>query len=183
MINPGDPEENESKASQDPSKDDDHHAGAEEHLFDGEWYTEKRDATKSVIKRQIVRPGEDHRGPHAAALSDDRLSAAEVDFVIEPTIRFAGQPGEQATMFFLDPSGNALEIKAMADPALLPIGLLRDRTDLAALVIAAVRADLMRELAFVALRAFAHRLRRQGIVRAALGRARLGVSTFWIRHG
>jgi hypothetical protein len=36
--------------------------------------------------------------------------------VIEPTIRFRGEPGEQATMFFLDPSGNALEIKAMAKP-------------------------------------------------------------------
>lgn len=49
----------------------------------------------------------------------DRLSTAGTDFVIEPTIRFAGQPGEQATMFFLDPSGNALEIKAMRDPAKL----------------------------------------------------------------
>jgi hypothetical protein len=37
--------------------------------------------------------------------------------VIEPTIRFEGQPGEQATMFLLDPAGNALEFKAMADPA------------------------------------------------------------------
>lgn len=46
----------------------------------------------------------------------DRLRAAGVQFAIEPTIRFAGQPGEQATMFFRDPSGNALEIKAMADP-------------------------------------------------------------------
>jgi hypothetical protein len=45
-----------------------------------------------------------------------RLEQAGTDFVIEPTIRFAGQPGEQATMFFLDPSGNALEIKAMARP-------------------------------------------------------------------
>jgi uncharacterized protein len=45
----------------------------------------------------------------------DRLGAAGVDFVIEPNIRFEGQPGEQATMFFLDPSGNALEIKAMKD--------------------------------------------------------------------
>lgn len=49
----------------------------------------------------------------------DRLEAAGVDFVIAPTVRFAGQPGEQATMFFLDPSGNALEIKAMADPTKL----------------------------------------------------------------
>lgn len=46
----------------------------------------------------------------------ERLRAAGTDFVIEPTIRFEGQPGEQATMFFLDPSGNALELKAMAQP-------------------------------------------------------------------
>ena len=46
-----------------------------------------------------------------------RLGAAGVEFVIEPAIRFEGQPGEQATMFFLDPAGNALEFKAMANPA------------------------------------------------------------------
>jgi len=46
-----------------------------------------------------------------------RLEQDSVDFVIEPTIRFEGQPGEQATMFFLDPAGNALEFKAMANPA------------------------------------------------------------------
>ena len=44
----------------------------------------------------------------------DRLTAAGTEFVIEPYIRFEGQPGEQATMFFLDPSGNALEFKAFA---------------------------------------------------------------------
>ena len=43
-----------------------------------------------------------------------RLREAGTRFVIEPTVRFAGQPGEQATMFLLDPSGNALEFKAMA---------------------------------------------------------------------
>ena len=43
-----------------------------------------------------------------------RLQAAETKFVIEPYIRFKGEPGEQATMFFLDPSGNALEFKAFA---------------------------------------------------------------------
>ena len=48
-----------------------------------------------------------------------RLEAAGTDFVIAPTVRFRGQAGEQATMFFLDPSGNALEIKAMRDPAKL----------------------------------------------------------------
>ena len=45
----------------------------------------------------------------------DRLTAAGVAFVIEPYIRFAGEPGEQATMFFTDPSGNAIEMKAFAD--------------------------------------------------------------------
>lgn len=49
----------------------------------------------------------------------DRLRAAETEFVIEPTIRFKGQPGEQATMFFRDPAGNALEFKAFADDAML----------------------------------------------------------------
>ncbi len=47
----------------------------------------------------------------------ERLKAAGVRFVIEPQVRFQGQPGEQATMFFLDPSGNALEFKAFADDA------------------------------------------------------------------
>ena len=46
----------------------------------------------------------------------EKLKAAGTEFVIEPTVRFRGLPGEQATMFFLDPSGNALELKAMADP-------------------------------------------------------------------
>jgi extradiol dioxygenase family protein len=49
----------------------------------------------------------------------ERLKSAGVDFVIPPTVRFAGEPGEQATMFFRDPAGNALEFKAMADPAKL----------------------------------------------------------------
>lgn len=44
----------------------------------------------------------------------DRMRAAGVGFVIEPYVRFKGEPGEQATMFFLDPSGNALEFKAFA---------------------------------------------------------------------
>ena len=49
----------------------------------------------------------------------DRLTAAGTDFAIEPTVRFRGQPGEQATMFFRDPAGNALEMKAFADDAML----------------------------------------------------------------
>ena len=48
-----------------------------------------------------------------------RLEEAGTKFVIAPTIRFEGEPGEQATMFLLDPAGNALEFKAMADPAKL----------------------------------------------------------------
>jgi extradiol dioxygenase family protein len=48
-----------------------------------------------------------------------RLKAAGVRFVIEPQVRFQGQAGEQATMFFLDPSGNALEFKAFADDAMV----------------------------------------------------------------
>jgi len=48
-----------------------------------------------------------------------RLEDAGAEFVIAPTVRFAGEPGEQATMFLLDPAGNALEFKAMADPAKL----------------------------------------------------------------
>ena len=45
----------------------------------------------------------------------DKLKAKGVEFVIEPKIRFAGEVGEQATMFFLDPSGNALEFKGFND--------------------------------------------------------------------
>lgn len=47
----------------------------------------------------------------------DRLRAAGTEFVIEPYVRFEGQPGEQWTMFLLDPAGNALEFKAFADDA------------------------------------------------------------------
>jgi len=48
-----------------------------------------------------------------------RVQAAGVAFVIAPEVRFAGQPGEQHTMFFRDPSGNALEFKAFADEAMI----------------------------------------------------------------
>lgn len=47
----------------------------------------------------------------------DRLEQSGTDFVIKPYIRFAGEIGEQATMFFLDPSGNALEFKSFKDPS------------------------------------------------------------------
>lgn len=51
---------------------------------------------------------------HALA---DRLREAGISFIIEPHIRFKGEVGEQATMFFLDPSGNALEFKSFQDPS------------------------------------------------------------------
>ncbi|NNG05196.1 MAG: VOC family protein [Inquilinus sp.] len=46
-----------------------------------------------------------------------RLTEAGTEFIIEPSIRFAGEPGEQSTMFFRDPAGNPIEIKGFADPA------------------------------------------------------------------
>lgn len=71
--------------------------------------------------------GHDVPVPHFGVVLDmarwqalaERLTAAGVRFVIEPYIRFKGQPGEQATMFFLDPSGNALEFKAFHDMGML----------------------------------------------------------------
>lgn len=53
--------------------------------------------------------------PGSFATLAERLRLAEVEFVIEPRVRFAGETGEQHTMFLLDPSGNALEFKAFAD--------------------------------------------------------------------
>jgi hypothetical protein len=63
--------------------------------------------------------------PHFGAVLDldswaqlsDKLKAANIRFIVEPHIRFKGQSGEQATMFLLDPSGNAIEFKAFQDIA------------------------------------------------------------------
>ena len=49
----------------------------------------------------------------------ERLRGGAVDFVVAPTVRFAGEPGEQSTMFFTDPAGNAIEFKAFADDAMI----------------------------------------------------------------
>ena len=49
----------------------------------------------------------------------ERIKSAGINFVIEPYIRFKGETGEQATMFFLDPAGNALEFKSFFDPSQL----------------------------------------------------------------
>lgn len=69
--------------------------------------------------------GHDVPVPHFGVVLDmdtwqdlaERLRTAGVEFIIEPYVRFEGQPGEQATMFLLDPSGNALEFKAFRDVA------------------------------------------------------------------
>lgn len=61
--------------------------------------------------------------PHFGVVLDEqgfqdvagKLRAAGTEFIIEPSLRFAGQPGEQWTMFFRDPSGNPIEIKGFAD--------------------------------------------------------------------
>lgn len=71
--------------------------------------------------------GHDVPVPHFGAVLDwdrwqalaRRLQEAGTEFVIEPYIRFEGLPGEQATMFLLDPAGNALEFKAFKNPAML----------------------------------------------------------------
>ena len=63
--------------------------------------------------------------PHFGAVLDletwgrlsEKLKSAKIRFVIEPHVRFKGQAGEQATMFLLDPSGNAIEFKAFQDIA------------------------------------------------------------------
>ena len=77
----------------------------------------------SAIRLTNAVDGDDVPVPHFGVLLDpptwralaERLTAAGVEFVIAPHTRFAGEVGEQSTMFFLDPSGNALEFKAFAD--------------------------------------------------------------------
>jgi extradiol dioxygenase family protein len=76
------------------------------------------DATKDTASNVV--DGHGVPVPHFGAVLDffyfdvleQELRIAKVPFVIEPHVRFKGQPGEQRTMFFLDPSGNAIEIKA-----------------------------------------------------------------------
>jgi uncharacterized protein len=79
-------------------------------------------ATSGIAARNAV-DGHDVPVPHFGVVLTmpawqslaERLRQASTQFVIEPYIRFQGQPGEQATLFLLDPSGNALEFKAFAD--------------------------------------------------------------------
>jgi extradiol dioxygenase family protein len=81
-----------------------------------------RVTTRSEIRHNPV-DGEDVPVPHFGAILEiaefhalaERLRAAGTTFVIDPYVRFAGEIGEQWTMFLLDPAGNALEFKAFAD--------------------------------------------------------------------
>jgi extradiol dioxygenase family protein len=78
---------------------------------------------RSSIETSNVVDDHDVPVPHFGAVLDldtwgrlsEKLKAARIRFVIEPHIRFKGQAGEQATMFLLDPSGNAIEFKAFQD--------------------------------------------------------------------
>jgi extradiol dioxygenase family protein len=89
-----------------------------------------------IVTHLVPKPAEQHNNPvdghnvpvpHFGVVLDwddfhafaARIKAAGLAFVIEPYIRFQGQVGEQATMFFLDPAGNALEFKAFLDPGQL----------------------------------------------------------------
>ena len=77
------------------------------------------------INEQIINPvdGEDVPVPHFGVVLSIaefeefllKINDKDIDFIIEPTIRFKGEVGEQRTMFFRDPSGNAIEIKAFKD--------------------------------------------------------------------
>lgn len=79
-----------------------------------------------AVRKRATNPvdGEDVPVPHFGLVLTmeqwkalaGRLESAGAEFVIPPTVRFEGEPGEQATMFLLDPAGNALEFKAMARP-------------------------------------------------------------------
>ena len=86
------------------------------HKIDGLGAKTKRGGDNPVDGHQVPVP---HFGvvlpPAEWDALANRLKAHGVDFVIEPYTRFKGEPGEQSTMFFLDPAGNALEFKAFAD--------------------------------------------------------------------
>ncbi len=79
----------------------------------------------NIINEQITNPvdGEEVPVPHfGVVLSIEefeefllQINDKNIDFIIKPTIRFKGEIGEQRTMFFRDPSGNAIEIKAFKD--------------------------------------------------------------------
>ena len=92
-------------------------------LFGHQIVAHKVEGAPRRITGENAVDGHDVPVPHFGVVLDlprwkdlaERLKAAGVRFVIEPYVRFEGEVGEQATMFFLDPAGNALEFKAFAD--------------------------------------------------------------------
>ena len=84
----------------------------------------KSGLTKGNVKGHNPVDGHEVPIPHFGVVLDfqewsllaDRLEKAGIQFIIEPYVRFKGLAGEQHTMFFLDPSGNALEFKAFKNP-------------------------------------------------------------------
>jgi extradiol dioxygenase family protein len=92
-------------------------------FFGHQLVTHLKPAGKPSIEVENPVDGHDVPVPHFGMVLEweeweklaDRLKANNTKFVIEPYIRFKGKVGEQATMFFLDPSGNALEFKAFRD--------------------------------------------------------------------
>ena len=92
-------------------------------LFDHQLVIHEVERTDSAIAGANPVDGDDVPVPHFGVILTpgdftefaERLQLHNVDFVIEPHVRFAGEIGEQHTMFFVDPSGNALEFKAFAD--------------------------------------------------------------------
>jgi hypothetical protein len=90
-------------------------------LYGHQVVTHKVDGRREVASNPV--DGHDVPVPHFGVILSvpdfhelaTRLQAADVSFVIEPHVRFVDEPGEQWTMFFLDPSGNPLEFKAFAD--------------------------------------------------------------------
>ena len=84
---------------------------------------EKSDMASKDRRSSNEVDGHDVPVPHFGVILDwedwtklsERLKAQNIKFIIDPYIRFEGEVGEQATMFFLDPEGNALEFKAFKD--------------------------------------------------------------------
>jgi extradiol dioxygenase family protein len=91
--------------------------------FFGHQIVAHHDPAMTARKHHNPVDGHDVPVPHFGAVLEwdqfeklaDRLKQGGMQFVIEPYVRFKGQVGEQATMFFLDPSGNAMEFKAFKD--------------------------------------------------------------------
>src|SRR5690554_2486599 len=104
-----------------------HEGRSSEHWIDWDFYGHQ--LVTHVAPDRLLPPvtnpvdGHDVPVPHFGVVLDmdswqalaDKVRAAGLSFVIEPYVRFKGKPGEQATMFFYDPAGNALEFKAFAD--------------------------------------------------------------------